>query len=182
MEKKIIIAGFGGQGVILAGQILAHSGMMENKKVTLVPAYGPEMRGGTANCTVILKDSEIYSSVVSNPDIMIALNQPSINRFEDKVSKGGCVIYNSTLCKPEKNRKELKYIGIPATDLAHEIGNPKVANAILLGALLKATGILKPETISEKTLPALLTGRKSAFIEINRTALESGYNCEVKTC
>jgi len=174
METKLVIAGFGGQGIIMAGHILANAGMLEKKKVTLVPSYGPEMRGGTANCTVILKDDEIYSPVVDHPDIMIAMNQPSLERFEGQVSPNGWIFYNSSLCTPKSRKKNLRYHGIPASGMAGKLGNIRVANLLILGALLKQTSLVRVETVRDKVLPTLFTGKKKALLEINRKALKEG--------
>jgi len=174
MEKKLIIAGFGGQGVILAGKILANAGMLENKKISLVPSYGPEMRGGTANCTVIIKDGEIYSPVVDHPDILVALNNPSLERFKPDVAPGGRIFFNSSLCLTKTQRKDLHYFGIPVSDMATDMGNVRVANVIMLGALIKETRLVKKDTISNKVLPELLSGKKSSLLELNRKALEEG--------
>jgi 2-oxoglutarate ferredoxin oxidoreductase subunit gamma len=178
MEKKLIIAGFGGQGIIMAGTMLAHSGMLEKKKVTLVPSYGPEIRGGTANCTVILKDSEIYSQVVTHPDILIAMNQPSMDKFECQVAMGGMIIYNASLCSPAKRRKDVQYHGIHATEMAGKLGDIRVANTVILGALIGQTHLVKSRTFIDKTLPELLTGKKASLIELNRKALLAGMNGE----
>ena len=180
METKTIIAGFGGQGVILAGNLLAQAGMVEGKKVILVPSYGPEMRGGTANCTVILKTGEIYSPIVSHPDILIALNQPSMDKFEGEIVKNGRIFYNSSLCSPKKNRKDLTYFGIPAVDIARELGDGRVANVVMLGSVIKNTGLTSAKTLSEKALPALLIGKKARFVPINRKALQAGMLSVVK--
>jgi 2-oxoglutarate ferredoxin oxidoreductase subunit gamma len=178
MEKKLIIAGFGGQGIVMAGTMLAHAGMLEKKKVTLVPSYGPEMRGGTAHCTVILKDSEIYSQVISYPDILIAMNQPSMDKFESLVVKGGLIIYNTSLCSSPKRRKDVQYHSIHATEMAGKLGDGRVANVIILGALIGQTNLVKPSTFIDKTLPELLTGKKASLIELNRKAFLAGMNGE----
>ncbi len=174
METKLIIAGFGGQGIVMAGQLLAHAGMLENKKVSLVPSYGPEMRGGTANCTVILKNGEIYSPVVAHPDIVIAMNQPSLDKFDKSVVKGGFIFYNTSLCAPEKKRKGIKYIGVPASEIATALGDIRVANSVILGALIAHTKIIKAKTLSDRVLPGILSGKKAALVDINRKALKLG--------
>jgi len=178
MEKKLIIAGFGGQGIIMAGTMLAYSGMLEKKKVTLVPSYGPEIRGGTANCTVVLKDGEIYSQVVSHPDILIAMNQPSLDKFEPRVVMGGKIFYNASLCSPAKMRKDVQYHGIHATELAGKLGDIRVANVVILGALIGQTHLVKSRTFIDRTLPELLTGKKASLIELNRKAFLEGMNGE----
>lgn len=170
----MIIAGFGGQGVILAGNLLATAGMLEKKKITMVPSYGPEIRGGTANCTVILKDGEIYSPVVAHPDILIALNQPSLERFEEKVTSKGIVFFNSSLCSLTKKRKDLTYFGVPASDLAADLGSVKVMNVIILGALIEQTHLVKEETLSQKVIPEVFSNKKASLREINKKALKKG--------
>lgn len=179
MEKKLIIAGFGGQGVVMAGTLLAHAGMLEKKKVAFVPSYGPEMRGGTANCTVILKDCEIYSPVVTYPDILMALNQPSLEKFEQNILKGGLIIYNASLTEPPKKRKDVEYLGIRATELAGQLGDIRVANTVMLGALIARTHLVKRETFIDRTLPELLTGKKASLVDINRKAFLTGMNGRV---
>jgi 2-oxoglutarate ferredoxin oxidoreductase subunit gamma len=174
LETKLIIAGFGGQGVILAGNLLATAGMLEKKKVTLVPSYGPEMRGGTANCTVILKDGEIYSPVVAHPDILIALNQPSLTRFENDVKPRGIIFFNSSLCSDKKTRKDITYFGIPASDMATEMGSIKVANVIILGSLIEKTHLVKEETLSEKVFPEIFSEKKASLLKLNIEALKKG--------
>jgi len=174
MEKKLIIAGFGGQGIIMTGEILAHAGMLDKKKVALVPSYGPEMRGGTANCTVILKEGEIYSLVVSYPDILIALNQPSLDRFEKQVLPHGLILYNSSLCPRQKGRKDIKYFGIPATEIASELGDIRVANVILLGALIAQTRLLPASTLANVVLPAVFKDKSASVLKMNQQALDKG--------
>ncbi|MBN1901818.1 2-oxoacid:acceptor oxidoreductase family protein, partial [Candidatus Sumerlaeota bacterium] len=148
--------------------------MLEKKKITLVPSYGPEMRGGTANCTVILKDGEIYSPVVAHPDILIALNLPSLERFEASVKTKGMIFYNATFASPQKKRKDVSYFGVPANDLANEAGSVKAANVTLLGALIEETHLVKEETLMEKVLPKVFSNKKAALLELNKTALQKG--------
>ena len=179
MEKQLIIAGFGGQGVVMAGTLLGHVGMLEKKKVAFVPSYGPEMRGGTAHCAVILKDCEIYSPVVNFPDILIALNQPSLEKFQHNVLKGGLIIYNVSLTDLQKKRKDAEYFGVRATELAGQLGDIRVANTVMLGALISRTHLIKRETFIERTLPDLLTGKKASLIDINRKAFLTGLNGRV---
>ena len=176
MEKSIIIAGFGGQGIILTGEIIARAGMKQNKKVSLVPSYGPEMRGGTANCTVIIKDGEIFSPVVTNPDIQIMMNQPSMDRFEPRTAESGVILYNSSLCSPVNNRTDVTYHKIPATEIATSLGVVKVANMAVLGALCAKTELFPPEIITDEILPEILTGKKASLLDKNREAFQKGYD------
>lgn len=172
-EQKIIIAGFGGQGVILAGNVLAQTALLENKNVAAMVSYGAEVRGGTANCTIILSDHEIASPVVESPTTAIILNEPSLDKFEGAVAKNGLIILNSSLIKRDIKRNDIEVIKIPATDLANELGNVRVANLILLGALIKKTNILNLNKAIE-TLPKAFPKRKQDLIEINIKALKKG--------
>src|SRR5512133_3706502 len=139
MLAEIIIAGFGGQGVMVAGQLLAHAGMEEGKQVAWIPSYGPEMRGGTANCTVIISDEEVGSPVVTNPGIASVLNLPSLDKYEPLVQPGGLLLYNSSIIDRRPERTDLRVVAIPANDEAAALGNPRLANTIMLGALLGLT-------------------------------------------
>ncbi len=172
-EEKIIIAGFGGQGVVLAGNVLAQSALIENKNVAAMVSYGAEVRGGTANCTIILSDHEIASPVVENPTIAIILNQPSLDKFEDEVTKNGLIILNSSLVQREVKRKDLQVIKIPATDIANELGNAKVANLVMIGAFIKKTNLLGLNTISEN-LTNFFPKSKQDLVEVNKQALRKG--------
>ena len=176
MEKKLIIAGFGGQGIILAGTMLAHAGMLEGKKVAIVPSYGPERRGGTAYCAVLLKDGDIYSPIVSHPDILITFNQPSFDKFEKAVVKGGMIFYNASFCTPTRKRKDVKQVGIRATEMAGQLGDIRMANTVILGALIKHTQLVRPQTFLERVLPEFFTGKKASLLEINQKAFLTGMN------
>ena len=173
MEQKIMIAGFGGQGVILAGNVLAQAALAENKKVAAMVSYGAEVRGGTANCTVIISDEEIASPVVDNPTIAIILNQPSLDKFENDVVKNGLIVLNSSLAGREVKMKDIQVLKIPATDLANELGNTRVANLILIGAFIKKTNILDLNKVIE-ILPKSFPKHKQDLIEINKKALMKG--------
>ena len=143
MLEQSIFAGFGGQGVLLMGQLLAYAGMMEDKEVSWLPSYGPEMRGGTANCSVVVSDAEIASPVVNHADAVVIMNQPSLEKFEKMVKPGGVLIYNSDLVTYKNPRTDVKVIPVPANSVAAEMGNDKVANVIALGALAEATDWLE---------------------------------------
>jgi len=182
MEKKLIVAGFGGQGVIMTGEILAHAGMLNKKKVAVVPSYGPEMRGGTANCTVILKQGEIYSPVVTYPDILIALNQPSLDKFENQVIPHGLILFNSSLCSLKKKRQDIKYVGIPATEMASALGNIRVANVVMLGALVAEIRLIPASTLANEVLPTVLKDRSDSLLKVNQQALEKGFEYRKKAC
>ena len=173
MLERIIISGFGGQGVMLMGRLLAYAGMIEGKKVAWMPSYGPEMRGGTANCTVLISSNEIGSPIVSHPKILIAMNQPSLDKFEPNVRENGLIILNSSLIKREVKRKDVNIIRIPADDIAGKLGNSRAANMVVLGAYVKKSGVVKMETIF-KALEKALAGRNQKLIDINKKALKQG--------
>jgi len=172
-ETRIIIAGFGGQGVVLAGSVLALACVIEGKNVTGMVSYGAEMRGGTANSTVVISDEEIASPVVERPNSGIILNQPSLNKFQDKIVEGGLLILNSSLVDGQVGRNDLEVVKIPATEAADKLGNIRVANIVALGAFVKRSGILKMSSI-EKALEHIFTGRKANLLEINKRALATG--------
>lgn len=171
--KNMIAAGFGGQGVMVLGQLVAYSGIAQGLHVTWIPSYGPEMRGGTANCAVVVSDDEIGSPVVNKSDITIVMNQPSLTKFEDSVKPGGVLIYNSDLVNYENQREDITVISVPAQTIAHEIGSDKVANIVVLGALVEATGIVDNEICIE-TIKEKLGKRKPKFLPMNLEAFEKG--------
>ncbi|GAG94135.1 unnamed protein product [marine sediment metagenome] len=173
MLERIIISGFGGQGVMLIGRLLAYAGMIEGKKVAWMPSYGPEMRGGTANCTVLISSNEIGSPIVSHPKILIAMNQPSLDKFEPNVRENGLIILNSSLIKREVKRKDVNIIRIPADDIAAKLGNSRAANMVALGAYVKKSGVVKLETIF-KALEKALAGRNKKLLSLNKEALKQG--------
>ncbi|HER24234.1 MAG TPA: 2-oxoacid:ferredoxin oxidoreductase subunit gamma [Candidatus Atribacteria bacterium] len=173
MLERIIISGFGGQGIMLIGRLLAYAGMIEGKKVAWMPSYGPEMRGGTANCTVLISSEEIGSPIVSHPKILIAMNQPSLDKFESKVSKGGLIILNASLIEHEIKRDDVKVIKIPADEIADKLGNSRAANMVILGAYVEQSRIVKMDTIF-KALEKALVGRNQTLLEINKEALKQG--------
>lgn len=173
MLEKVIIAGFGGQGVMLMGRLLAYAGMLEGKNVAWMPSYGPEMRGGTANCTVIISSEEIASPVVPDPMSIIAMNKPSLDKFEPTVQKDGLILVNSSLVEQKVNRDDVSVVKVPANDIANELGNTKVANMVALGAYIKKSEVVKLETIF-KALEKALTGPKQKLIDLNKQALKQG--------
>lgn len=174
MNEKIIIAGFGGQGVMSIGKILAYAGMLENKQVSWLPSYGPEMRGGTANCNVMLSDSMIGSPVISkDATAAIIMNLPSLKKFENEVMAGGKIIINSSLIKEKTARNDADSYYIPANELAAELGNSKAANMIMLGAYLELTGAVEIETALEAFLK-VFGENKEHLIPLNREALLKG--------
>ena len=176
MVEKNIFAGFGGQGVLLMGQLLAAAGMMEGKHTTWVPSYGPEMRGGTANCSVMLSDEEIDSPLITRPTSLIVMNRPSLEKFEDKVVPGGSIFVNSSMIDVKVKREDVNAYYVPCNDLAAELGNNKVANMIMLGAYLGKSKCVDVETVLDALLEKL--GQKKAkLIPLNREALLRGEAC-----
>lgn len=170
-EPEIKIAGFGGQGVLSLGVALAQSAMLQDYRVSWIPSYGPEMRGGTANCMVQMKRSEIGSPVVSRPDILIAFNRPSLEKFENEVKPGGIIIYDSSLIDIKPNRDDVTAIALPSTKLADELGNTRIANMVTVGALMEMTGLLDKEAVF-KAMPVFIT--RERLIPLNQQAVEKG--------
>jgi 2-oxoglutarate ferredoxin oxidoreductase subunit gamma len=171
--EEILIAGFGGQGVMSMGQLIAYAGMNEGKYVSWLPSYGPEQRGGTANCAVVVSEEKVGSPLVSQPTAAIVLNNPSYEKFEPKVRPGGLLIVNASLVSKTSARSDIKVLNIKATDLANELGNSKVANMILLGAFLEQTGILTDHSILQ-ALKKVLSPEKHTLLDINQRALKLG--------
>lgn len=175
MKKEIIISGFGGQGVLSMGKILAYSGLLEDKEVTWMPAYGPEQRGGTANVTVIISDERISSPILSKFDIAIVLNQPSMDKFISKVKPGGILIYDGFGIINPPTRKDIIVYRIDAMDKAAEMKNAKVFNMIVLGGLLKVCKIVSTDGLN-KALYKTLPERHHKLIPLNMQAVEEGMN------
>jgi 2-oxoglutarate ferredoxin oxidoreductase subunit gamma len=170
---EIIIAGFGGQGVLVLGQMITYSGMIEDKAVSWFPSYGPEQRGGTCNCSVVVSEEEIGSPLVTAPSAAIVMNVPSFDRFEPRVAEGGILIYNSSLIDKQSQRDEIRTIAVPANEIADELGNARVANMVMLGAFIEATKLIKIESV-EKALKEVLSERHHHLIPLNMQALERG--------
>ena len=173
MKKEIIISGFGGQGVLSMGKILAYSGLMEDKEITWMPAYGPEQRGGTANVTVIISDDRISSPILSKYDVAIVLNQPSLDKFEPKVKSGGLLIYDGYGVINPPTRKDIAVYRINAMDKAAEMKNAKVFNMIVLGGLLKVCPVVSTDGL-KKALFKSLPERHHKLIPLNMEAVEEG--------
>lgn len=176
MKKEIIISGFGGQGGLAIGKNLAEAGMEEGLNVTWAPSYGPEMRGGTANCSVVLSDKPVGSPVFAHPTDLIALNEPSLVKFEAGVVPNGLVFVNSDVVTDKVTRPDLTAYYIPCAKIAEEVGNPKVANMVMLGAYVAGTKFLKPETI-EEMIQEMFAGPKAKFIPLNIEAFRRGMAC-----
>jgi 2-oxoglutarate ferredoxin oxidoreductase subunit gamma len=172
-KQEIIIAGFGGQGILSAGRLLAYAGMLENKNVSWLPSYGPEMRGGTANCHVIISDEPVGSPILNNATTLIIMNKPSLDKFEKSVLEGGRIFIDSSLVDKRPTRKDVEVYGIPATQLASEIGNLTYANIIILGKLMAVTGIVSKENFI-KALKEVLPERKHYMIPDEIKALDIG--------
>ncbi|WP_040204347.1 2-oxoacid:acceptor oxidoreductase family protein [Neobacillus jeddahensis] len=173
MLEEIIIAGFGGQGVMSMGQLIAYAGMLEGKSVSWLPSYGPEQRGGTANCAIVVSDELVGSPLVTRPTTAIVLNNPSFDKFEPRVRPGGLLLLNSSLVVRASGRKDIKVIEINATDLANDLGNSRVTNMILLGAFLEYRKIVSIESIVE-SLKKVLSPDKHHLIDVNKQALKKG--------
>lgn len=173
MINEAVFAGFGGQGIMLMGQMIAYAGMYDGKNVSWFPSYGPEMRGGTANCSVVVSDEPVGSPVISEPNIVVAMNRPSLDRFEATMKSGGTLFYNSSLIDVKPKRTDIKVVAIPANDLAQELGNTKVANVIVLGAILKATKLVSTDNFM-KVLQKTFGEKKQELLAINKAAFEKG--------
>ncbi len=174
MQKEIIIAGFGGQGVLFAGQVLAYAAMDSGKEVTWIPSYGPEMRGGTANCTVVIADEEIGSPLVQNPPAAIALNLPSYDKYEPLIQKGGVMVVNASMVDRGAKREDITTIFVHANEIAEEIGNRKLTNMVVVGALLVNLPEIPLEAV-EAALKAHLPERHHKLLPMNYEALKRGY-------
>lgn len=175
MMEQIILAGFGGQGVLLAGQVIAYAGMNEGKNVSWLPSYGPEMRGGTANCNVVVSDDEVGSPVVVEADCVIVMNRPSLEKYEKDLKPGGLLLLDSDLIEIEPTRKDIKIIKIPANTLAQQAGNAKAANMVMLGAYNECAHVVENGTIIE-CLASIMGKKKAHLIPMNEKALELGAN------
>jgi 2-oxoisovalerate ferredoxin oxidoreductase beta subunit len=176
-NPAIKAAGFGGQGILLLGVGLAQAGMMEGYNVSWIPSYGPEMRGGTANCHVHISENIVGSPVVSYPSILVVMNQPSLEKFEKDVIAGGLIIYDSSLIDIKPSRSDIEIMDIPATKMADELGNTRIANMVILGALVGYTNVLNKQTLID-TLPYIITRQR--LIEINKKAIENGFEFGTK--
>jgi len=174
MLIKTIIAGFGGQGVLSLGVNIAEAAMQEGRNVTYLPAYGAEVRGGTANCTVAISDDEIASPVASSPDFVIAMNQPSALRFQNQIQSGGLFFVNSSLVGTELSRGDITVINVPANSIAEELGSSRSANMVMLGAFIKKTGIVSISSVLE-ALKGTLGGKKK-LLDVNEKALRAGHD------
>jgi 2-oxoglutarate ferredoxin oxidoreductase subunit gamma len=173
MQTEIFIAGFGGQGVLFAGQLLSYAALGEGKETTWIPSYGPEMRGGTANCTVVISDEEIGSPMVRFPQAVIAMNLPSLDKYENTLKPGGILVINSSIIERQSTRTDVKVVEIPANEIAEELGDKRMTNMVLLGGLLANLPVL-PLSAIEKALAEHLPARHQKLLPMNSEALRKG--------
>ncbi len=179
MQKELIVAGFGGQGVLFGGQVVAYAAMDAGKEVTWIPSYGPEMRGGTANCTVVIADEEIGSPLVEHPALAVALNLPSFDKYETILQKGGTLIVNQSMVDRAAKRNDIKVIFVPCNQIAEEIGERRLLTMVAIGALLTALPELSLEGV-EKTLAAHMPVRHQDLLTKNCEALRRGFEIAQK--
>ena len=173
MEAQFLIAGFGGQGVLLIGQLMAKAAMHEGKNVSWMPSYGPEMRGGEANCAVVISDEPIGSPLVTEPPVAVIMNLPSLKKFEPAIEKGGTLLYNISLIDAAPARKDTKIIPVACNDIAESLGNSRVANMVMLGAITEATHAITIDGAME-ALKGVFGEKKANLLPINRKAMEAG--------
>ncbi len=171
---QYLFAGFGGQGILFSGKFLAYKGLTEGKNVSWLPSYGPEMRGGTASCSVIISDEPVGSPIVSKPDVLIAMNLPSLDKYEDAVVSGGIIFADSTLIERKVNRTDVKVFYIPATGLASENNIPKLANMIVMGKVLAETNGFDNEEGVLGALNKVISAKHSDMLEVNLNAMRIG--------
>jgi len=175
MEHRIVFSGFGGQGVLSMGMLVTYAGMLEGKEVSWLPSYGLEMRGGTANCNVIVSDEPVGSPIITAPTAAAVMNRPALDKFGPLVEKGGLLFINSSLIDAKNDRDDIGVYYVPANDIAAELGNVRVANMVMLGAFLKKTEAVSPKSVMDSFLK-VLGENKAKFIPINEKALEAGFN------
>ena len=172
---QILLAGFGGQGILFSGKFLAYKGLMEDQQVSWLPSYGPEMRGGTANCNVILSDDPVGSPIVTQPDILVAMNLPSLQKFEGTVVPGGKIFVDSALIDAKVERTDVEVFYIPATQMAKDAGFSTLANMILMGKVIKETSCVRFDN-NKETFESFIPAKKAKLIDINCQALQAGYD------
>lgn len=175
MTQEIIFAGFGGQGILFAGKVVAYAGMNEGKNVSHLPSYGPEMRGGTANCSVIVSDEPVASPVITDPTSLVVMNGPSLDKFENAVVPGGKIFIDSTLVTRDVERSDVDVFKIDAANIANKMGLPKLANIIMVGKLVKETGLFTYDEI-KSAVTKMVPASKPALLENNMKAFDAGYN------
>ena len=172
---QILIAGFGGQGVLFAGKFLAYKGLVQDKQVSWLPSYGPEMRGGTANCSVIISDTPVGSPIITVPDVLVAMNLPSLQKFVNDVAPGGKIFIDSTLIDAKVERTDVEVFYIPATQMAKDAGFSTLANMILMGKVMKECDAVAFDG-NKETLESFIPAKKASLIEVNCQALQTGYD------
>ena len=177
MNKQILIAGFGGQGILFSGKFLAYEGLLDGKNVTWLPSYGPEMRGGTANCSIIISDTQIGSPIVDKPDALIAMNAPSYDKYINEVKPGGQVFVDSSLIDKKCERTDIDVYYIPATKIASDEALKGLANMIMIGLFVKKSGIMSFDMV-ETTMKKLISGKKANMLDFNMKAVKIGYDYE----
>ncbi|MFH0823315.1 MAG: 2-oxoacid:acceptor oxidoreductase family protein [Pseudomonadota bacterium] len=173
MLLKSVFSGFGGQGVLMMGYVLAVAGMHQGKHVTFLPAYGAEVRGGTANCTVVVSDEEIASPVASSPEYAVVMNYPSLVKYQNMVKTDGTIFMNSDLISQEPARNDVRVVKVPANSLAHELKNDRSLNMVMLGAMVQVTGIVTSDALAQ-AVATVLEGKKQVLVDLNRQALLRG--------
>lgn len=174
---NLLFAGFGGQGILFAGKFLAYKGLIENKQVSWLPSYGPEMRGGTANCSVIISDDPIGSPIVSKPDVLVAMNIPSLEKYENDVVSGGKIFVDSTLINKKVERTDVDVYYIPATKIANDNGTPTLANMIITGKVLKEVDWFSMDN-TDAALKKVVSARHLDLLDVNLSAVKAGYDFE----
>lgn len=177
MTTNILIAGFGGQGILFAGKFVAYAGLLAEKELSWLPSYGPEMRGGTANCSVILSDDPIGSPIVSEPDILVAMNLPSFDKYESKTVSGGQIYVDSSLVDKRSSRKDIDVYYVPATKLASDNNLPGLANMIMMGSMIKNSKVF-PEEYIEKAMGKVVSAKKQDLLALNLKAIRIGMEYE----
>ena len=175
MTTNILLAGFGGQGILFAGKFMAYKGLLENKQISWLPSYGPEMRGGTANCSVIISDDPIGSPIVAAPDVLIVMNLPSLDKYEDAVVPGGKIFVDSTLIERKVNRTDVDVYYIPATQMANQMNVPTLANMIMVGKFVKECDAVTFEGM-EDALKKVISAKHADMLEVNLGAIKAGYD------
>lgn len=176
LYTDVIMAGFGGQGVMLIGNLLAYAAMEEGRNVTYIPVYGPEMRGGTANCTIVIADEEIGSPIITHPKSLIIMNHPSLDKFQGVMEEGGVLVYNSSLVPVCDVRESVRGVGVAANEIASSIGSSKMANMVALGAYVAATKVVALETV-EHCLEHVIASHYAHLLPKNRECLRAGFSC-----
>ena len=168
---KLFFAGSGGQGILLMGQMITYAAMLEDKSATFLPSYGPEMRGGTANCTVVVSDKPVSCPIIYEADAVVAMNLPSLIKFEPLVKPGGAMLLNTSIIDQRPTRTDIDVCEVAVSEIAQELGNPRVANMVMLGAIVRTTGVVSQASI-EKVMQKIFTGKKAELIGLNTKAFE----------